>query len=913
MFESHVITSLSPSVQQLILIGDHQQLRPKPNHYELEKKYKLDISLFQRLIENGIPHVTLTVQHRMRPEIASLIHPAIYPELRNGPRAIKHAQHRISGVSHSVFFLHHECPEEKHNPNESMSHVNIHEAEFMVAFCRYLIKQGYRPTQITLLTMYRGQLLQMKNRMKRSEFGGVKVAAVDDFQGEENDIILLSLVRSNSMGKIGFLNLQNRVCVALSRAKMGLYVIGNFKMLRGCNDTIWPQILSVAEEDKRIGDELLLQCQNHPTNTIKAKCAADFSKCPEGGCTRPCDYRLKCGHVCRRICHSSDSDHKIHKCTMRCEKELSCQHKCRKMCYECTEGCAPCSERMEKEIPKCRHQIKMECHKDPSMFPCSAKCQRSLQCGHPCQRLCFQPCDHHCSVEVEKTLPCGHRMIVACHKSIDTVMCLVPCRALLQCEHKCKGTCGCCQQGRLHIHCQSECGRTVVCGHICNSPCAAECPPCTQQCSNYCPHSKCPKLCYEPCDPCAEPCNWNCPHLQCTKKCGELCNRPRCNQPCQKRLKCGHPCIGLCGDKCPGLCRECDKDEVTEILFGTEDQQDARFVQLQDCKHIFEYTGLDQWIEREESDEIQFKKCPKCSSLIRTSLRYYNEVKKVHNHYEEIKKKELKMSKFVNIKPKIQELRKRSCEEVTPDVEKIESVLNPATRPLYIMPNHLSAIQNQLAILPTLVGVYGKLYQVKKKGWQLTDCRITTEGIRRELKCLRGFLMQETLTDQQLSDIQCEVRRLDCIIRLFRVYSMIEGTPKAQDNERLEAKATQLCCSGASNTPKVSESLAEEVSALVTYCEKEYNVQGLTDAERIEIVNAIGLAKGRWFKCPNGHYYCIGECGGAMEVSKCPECDANIGGTRHTLLEDNSLAPEMDGAEHPAWSDQANLANYIII
>ena len=56
----------------------------------------------------------------------------------------------------------------------------------------------------------------------------VKITVVDNFQGEENDIILLSLVRSNREAKIGFLKTENRVCVALSRAKMGFYIIGTY-------------------------------------------------------------------------------------------------------------------------------------------------------------------------------------------------------------------------------------------------------------------------------------------------------------------------------------------------------------------------------------------------------------------------------------------------------------------------------------------------------------------------------------------------------------------------------------------------------------------------------------------------------------------------------------------------------------
>ena len=49
------------------------------------------------------------------------------------------------------------------------------------------------------------------------------------------------------------------------------------------------------------------------------------------------------------------------------------------------------------------------------------------------------------------------------------------------------------------------------------------------------------------------------------------------------------------------------------------------------------------------------------------------------------------------------------------------------------------------------------------------------------------------------------------------------------------------------------------------------------------ISEAIGLSGGHWYECPNGHPYAIGECGGAMEKSVCPECNAEIGGLNHNL------------------------------
>jgi len=69
----------------------------------------------------------------------------------------------------------------------------------------------------------------------------MKIQVVDNYQGEESDIILLSLVRSNESGKVGFLKTENRICVALSRAKNGLYIMGNMENL--CDSgNLWKEI-----------------------------------------------------------------------------------------------------------------------------------------------------------------------------------------------------------------------------------------------------------------------------------------------------------------------------------------------------------------------------------------------------------------------------------------------------------------------------------------------------------------------------------------------------------------------------------------------------------------------------------------------------------------------------------------------
>lgn len=75
----------------------------------------------------------------------------------------------------------------------------------------------------------------------------------------------------------------------------------------------------------------------------------------------------------------------------------------------------------------------------------------------------------------------------------------------------------------------------------------------------------------------------------------ELCKHPNSG----KSRRCGHPSIGVCGERRPRLCRICNRKEVEEIFFGNEDEKDARFIELGDCRHIIEVNGLIQWMKSE--------------------------------------------------------------------------------------------------------------------------------------------------------------------------------------------------------------------------------------------------------------------------------------------------------------------------
>lgn len=133
----------------------------------------------------------------------------------------------------------------------------------------------------------------------------VRVVTVDNYQGEENDIIVLSLVRSNLESKIGFLKITNRVCVSLSRAKHGLYIFGDSECLIGSQLKLWVDVIDHLKQTSQIGDALQLACSNHDV-LAEVRSAEDFGRVPDGGCMAPCKAFLPCLHQCTKNCHPVD-------------------------------------------------------------------------------------------------------------------------------------------------------------------------------------------------------------------------------------------------------------------------------------------------------------------------------------------------------------------------------------------------------------------------------------------------------------------------------------------------------------------------------------------------------------------------------------------------------------------------------
>jgi hypothetical protein len=178
ILESHILTALAPSVKQLILIGDHKQLRPKINNYALSVEkgegFDLNRSLFERLILQGASHKALHKQHRMVPEISRFPRKLTYPELVDGPKTS--GRPPIRGIRDRVVFLNHgkletsdQALSERRDPEVKQSKQNQFEADMVLRCIKYLGQQGYSSNDIVILTPYLGQLRLLQDLLRKNE------------------------------------------------------------------------------------------------------------------------------------------------------------------------------------------------------------------------------------------------------------------------------------------------------------------------------------------------------------------------------------------------------------------------------------------------------------------------------------------------------------------------------------------------------------------------------------------------------------------------------------------------------------------------------------------------------------------------------------------------------------------------
>jgi hypothetical protein len=392
VLEAHVLTSISPGCERLIMIGDHKQLRPKCEFYPLTceagRGHNLNCSLFERLATK-LPIATLSTQWRMHPEISAIAKQNTYPELIDADVVSDHPP--VRGIPKRVTFVDHFYPEDGADNladgTEAVSKSNAYEVGMVVATVKYLLQQGYQPTDLVILTPYLGQVLRIQQALSgaklcaligdldlkdaykrldgaegfdvqaaaslRDRDSGIRVATIDNYQGEEADVAVISLVRGSTAalgaaaedGKrtsIGFLKEPQRVNVLFTRAKHGMVVFGNRVTLERAGGEVWRSIYGLMDEGENVSKGVLVKCKTHQTQQT-LETPEDFTKhCPGGGCSKICKKKLtKCEHSCTLKCHPFGP------CLKYCKVKVNvkCLRGDHDMTRECSAGKPPtCNE-----------------------------------------------------------------------------------------------------------------------------------------------------------------------------------------------------------------------------------------------------------------------------------------------------------------------------------------------------------------------------------------------------------------------------------------------------------------------------------------------------------------------------------------------------------------------------------------
>ncbi|EPQ57199.1 P-loop containing nucleoside triphosphate hydrolase protein [Gloeophyllum trabeum ATCC 11539] len=643
VLEAHVLGSLVPSIQHLIMIGDPLQLRPTLNNFveglsmdnrQGAQLYRFDMSLMERLSSAGLPMSRIDVQRRMRPTISNLIRHTLYPTLVD--HELVQGYTHVRGFAKDVFFLSHNHVE--NGGEDSGSKYNIFEVNMIKDLVLYLLRQGCYSNEgdIVVLCAYLGQLARMRDALsdeiavviderdqqllaEQEEDGEgtedrstavehlkiskrVRLRTIDNFQGEEAKIVILSLVRNSGGAEddeqpitrtnIGFLKSENRTNVALSRAKEGLFILGNAQNL-SARSKMWRSVLSELDDNGAVGAGFPIACQRHPDRVEYVSKPGQLPRvAPDGGCLRSCDARLACGHVCPYKCHSDDPRHVTVICSQPCRRLCPRGHPCTKQCATPCGAClypirdvklpcghvqasVPCNVPVKKQLPTCEHQAEMPCSQDPATHLCKSACGGTMACcGRPCGATCSQ-CQGLNTIgralgDEEDAPP----TVVPRIKHTEH-----PCTRTLPCEHRCQQAC-------------SE-----------NHECTTECK---EPCRQVCVHARCKNYCSTPCSPCQEACTWTCAHYACPVPCGSVCARLPCDTRCDKMLSCGHQCPSVCGEDCniqvcPTCASEDEKSRIVDFIMHETlgnvnpdlNTLDQMLVTLPTCRHVFTVETLD--------------------------------------------------------------------------------------------------------------------------------------------------------------------------------------------------------------------------------------------------------------------------------------------------------------------------------
>ncbi|KAI9169121.1 hypothetical protein LWI28_007298 [Acer negundo] len=244
-----------PGVQHAVLIGDENQL-PAMVKSRVSDKAGFGRSLFERLSSLGHTKHLLNIQYRMHPSISSFPNSNFYLDQISDGLNVEKVSYRKQYLPGQMFgpysFIDIFGGKEEHG-NDGCSLRNMVEVSAVVIIVQKLYNAwngSKKKLSVGVVSPYNGQVVAIQQKLGRKyenrDGFSVRVKSVDGFQGSEEDIIIISTVRSNSSGSIGFLSKLQRVNVALTRARHCLWILGNERTLTRSN-SVWGTLVRNAK------------------------------------------------------------------------------------------------------------------------------------------------------------------------------------------------------------------------------------------------------------------------------------------------------------------------------------------------------------------------------------------------------------------------------------------------------------------------------------------------------------------------------------------------------------------------------------------------------------------------------------------------------------------------------------------
>ncbi|XP_071480080.1 NFX1-type zinc finger-containing protein 1-like [Diadema antillarum] len=316
---------------------------------------------------------------------------------------------------------------------------------------------------------------------------------------------------------------------------------------------------------------------------------------------------------------------------------------------------------------------------------------------------------------------------------------------------------------------------------------------------------------------------------------------------------------------------------------------------------------------------MALKGCPKCSTPIRKNLRYGNVIKRALADIEAVKQKMMGSTK--ELKGKRRQLKKnlgalsksanggmdesafKRFRDKLDDCNHLETVVSRLNRCNFM--KEVIALERQVGSIEGPLREESATKRVMKSLHDIAQFKL--EPLSARLDKMKHRLCDGDLdrfAEQQVDDMMSEIIRTGMEIDLAHLLS--RDLAWWDKHPVFQTRVMDFDALLASGKPLTLEQ-ESEAKSIITTIRKEQGIEeapglGISERERMQVVQAMGLSQGHWFKCREGHIYAIGECGGAMERGQCPECGGTIGGQRHRLTDENRLAGEMDKAQQAAWS-----------